>query len=491
MGATASARKRCGRCVLQLSLWSACPMRRAAMLLLAAAARALCPRMRPQHLRRTVMSAAQPSKRDAKRLARGEAPKPRYATGKAKAVFRGEGLGAPSYAGLATALSGLPDTNHAYTVLGIETSCDDTACAIVRSDGAILGEAIRSQHEVHAAFGGIVPGLAKEAHEQAIDEVVTECLEKAGLRMADVGAVAATVGPGLEICLRVGARKAAHLAAKYEKPFVHCHHLEAHCLVARLPGDEAPLEFPYLALLVSGGHCQLLWVRGVGDCAVLGGTLDDALGEAYDKAARMLHLCGPTGGGPALERAALNGNATAVELPVPMKQRKDCDFSYSGLKNALRGKVAERRAERGLIDDETQLPEQDVFDLAASFQNVAIRHVEDRLKVAFKRVIGEAGAAPTLALVGGVAANAELRRRVSDVAAQAGWRTVVPPPRLCTDNGVMVAWAAIEKANLGFSDVVDEEVEVIPRWPFREFSEPEPATVRVVAVAGERATAPA
>ncbi len=447
---------------------------RAALMLFAAAARALCPGITPQRARRSIV-----------RAAKSKVSKPRYATGKAKAVYRGEGLGAPSYDSAPIALSGLPDTTKPYAVLGIETSCDDTAAAVVRSDGTILGEAVASQHEVHAKYGGIVPGLAKEAHEKAIDAVVDEALKQAHLTMSDVGAVAATVGPGLEICLRVGARKAAHLAAKYEKPFLHCHHLEAHCLVARL---EEQLEFPYLALLVSGGHCQLLWVQGVGDCSVLGGTLDDALGEAYDKAARMLHLSSETGGGPALEQAALKGNATAVDLPVPMKKRKDCDFSYAGLKNALRGRVAERRDERGLSDEEP-LPEQDVVDLAASFQNVAIEHVEDRLKVAFKRVINEAGATPTLALVGGVAANAELRRRVASVASQAGWRLVVPPPRLCTDNGVMVAWAAVEKASLGFSDVVDEEVEVIPRWPFREHATPEPVKIAVkLASKAERAT---
>ena len=453
---------------------------RCAIMLFAAAARALCPGIAPQPTRRAVV-----------RAAKSKVTKPRYATGKAKAVYRGEGLGAPSYDSAPIALSDLPDTSKPYAVLGIETSCDDTAAAVVRSDGTILGEAVASQHEVHAKYGGIVPGLAKEAHEKAIDAVVDEALAQAHLSMSDVGAVAATVGPGLEICLRVGARKAAHLAAKYEKPFLHCHHLEAHCLVARLPSNEERLEFPYLALLVSGGHCQLLWVQGVGDCSVLGGTLDDALGEAYDKAARMLHLSSETGGGPALEQAALQGNATSVDLPVPMKKRKDCDFSYAGLKNALRGRVAERRDERGLAEDDA-LPDQDVWDLAASFQNVAIEHVEDRLKVAFKRVINEAGSAPTLALVGGVAANAELRRRVASVASQAGWRLVVPPPRLCTDNGVMVAWAAVEKASLGFSDEIDEEVEVIPRWPFREHAAPEPVKIAVkLASKAERATAAA
>ena len=180
-------------------------------MLFAAAARALCPRINPQPTRSRIMIAA-----------KSKVNKPRYATGMAKAVYRGEGLGAPSYDSAPIALSGLPDTSKPYAVLGIETSCDDTAAAVVRSDGAILGESVASQHEVHAKYGGIVPGLAKEAHELAIDAVVDEALQQAHLTMSDVGAVAATVGPGLEICLRVGARKAAHLAAKYEKPFLHC-----------------------------------------------------------------------------------------------------------------------------------------------------------------------------------------------------------------------------------------------------------------------------
>ena len=256
-----------------------------------------------------------------------------------------------------------PTSGRRYTVLGVETSCDDTAAAVVRSDGIILGEAVASQHEVHAAYGGVVPGLAKNAHEAAIDGVVRQALENAGLRdVRDVDAVAATVGPGLEICLRVGARAAARLASEHAKPFLHAHHLEAHCLVARLPGggggaddDAAAPAFPFLALLVSGGHCQLLWVRGVGACEVLGGTLDDALGEAYDKAARMLGLSGPTGGGPALERAAVAGNATAVPLPIPMRQKKTCDFSYGrrrgespdGEPRRRRGRDVSAEARRG------------------------------------------------------------------------------------------------------------------------------------------------
>ena len=398
--------------------------------------------------------------------------RPTFKRGRAKAVYDGIGLAAPSISG-ASAASGLPNLERPYCVLGIETSCDDTAAAVVRSDGAILGEAVVSQHEIHAQFGGIVPGLARDAHAEAIDEVVALAVERAGLDgVGAVDAVAATVGPGLEICLRVGARKAVDVAEAHAKPFVAMHHLEAHCLISRLPDPaSARPEFPFLALLVSGGHCQLLWIRGVGDIAVLGGTLDDALGEAYDKAARMLGLAAPTGGGPAVEQMARAGDAASIALPVPMRQRKDCDFSYAGLKNALRVQINERREALGLGEG-APLPDGDAADFAASFQRVAITHVEDRLKTAFKAVAGDLpdGGAPTLALVGGVAANAELRSRVAALCEAHGWALAVPAPRLCTDNGAMVAWAAIEKLNLGVSDALDDEV--LARWPFREWVPP-------------------
>lgn len=337
-----------------------------------------------------------------------------------------------------------------FTVLGIETSCDDTAAAVVRSDGAIIAEAVVSQHDLHAQFGGVVPGLAKEAHERAIEDVVDKVLAT-----SPVDAVAVTAGPGLEICLRVGARKAVAVAEDLKVPFVACHHLEAHCLVARL---HETCDFPFLALLVSGGHCMILKVEGVGKYDMLGGTMDDALGEAYDKAARMLGLATPTGGGPALERLASTGNPRAVKLPVPMRRkgRKNCDFSYAGLKNALRVEIQKH-------------PEVSKADMAASFQRVAITHLEDRLSFAFdiveKDPVFRDPAKRTLAVVGGVAANLELRRRLAVLCERSGWNLVVPPPKLCTDNGVMVAWAAIEKLRLGKSDDLDDTV--YARWPFR------------------------
>jgi len=392
------------------------------------------------------------------------AEKGREYIGLAKAVSR-----KPRHEDPIGAFSGLP-SKELYVVLGIETSCDDTACAVVRSDGMVLGESIASQHSIHAAYGGIVPNLAMQAHQEAIHRVVEEALDCAGLKTSDIDAIACTVGPGLEICLRVGANKAREMAEELKLPFVRVHHLEAHCLVSRLGFQADGPEFPFVALLVSGGHCQLLWCEALGKFEVIGGTLDDALGEAYDKAARMLGIAAPTGGGPALERLALEGDASKFALPIPLQKKKNnCDFSYAGLKNALRVQTQNARLDLCLAESEP-LPRSTAADLAASFQAVAIRHLEDRLKVAFNQTrpaFGASADAPTLAVVGGVAANKELRRRIGALCDAEGWRLAVPEPRLCTDNGVMVAWAAIEKLNAGQSHDPGEEM-VLARWPFRE-----------------------
>ena len=268
-----------------------------------------------------------------------------------------------------TALSGLPDRTRPFTVLGIESSCDDTGAAVVRSDGTILGESLASQNEIHEEWGGIVPGLAKNAHEEKIDEVIEDALRKAGLESADeVDGIGVTVGPGLEICLRVGCNRARDLAMQYNKPFVGVHHLEAHILMARLPitndnerkesfvvpaTDETheslrSMEFPFLALLVSGGHCQLLKCIGIGQYTIIGGTLDDSLGEAFDKTARLLGLPVGGGGGPAVEKLAREGDPKAVQLPIPLQKRKDCDFSYAGLKTAVRSAAEKLAVERGV-----------------------------------------------------------------------------------------------------------------------------------------------
>ena len=421
--------------------------------------------------------------------------------GKAKAVDRGQfqvtyrpaGEDGSSF----RALSGLPNRKTPFTVLGIESSCDDTGAAVVRSDGVILGEALASQQEIHEEWGGVVPGLARDAHQEHIDAVVEEALQRAGMTsVAEVDAIGVTVGPGLELCLRVGCEKAKSLALEYDKPFVGVHHLEAHILMARLPSAVAnnnqdelihipatddthastrAMDFPFLALLVSGGHCQLMHCQAIGQHEILGGTMDDSLGEAFDKTARLLGLPVGGGGGPAVERLALDGNRTAVELPIPLRYKKSLDFSYSGLKTAVR-KIAQELAEEHGVERTEDLPRQIKADIAASFQHKAIQHVEQRLKYAMD--IMEQKGITTLAVVGGVAANKELRSRLEELCASRStankdhddntrrdWTMFVPPPRLCTDQGAMSAWAAVERIRMGSSDVAEGQ-EVYARYPF-------------------------
>jgi N6-L-threonylcarbamoyladenine synthase len=376
-----------------------------------------------------------------------------------------------------TAKSGLPNRTRLFTVLGIESSCDDTGAAIVRSDGVILGEALAKQHEIHEPWGGVVPGLARDAHVNAMDNVVETALRNAGLTSVDdVDAIAATIGPGLEICLRVGCQKAVQLAKIFNKPFVGVHHLEAHILMARLPFENSSVkvqyppaadvhettrtvEFPFLALLVSGGHCQLIKCLGIGQYEILGGTLDDSLGEAYDKVARLLGLPVGGGGGPAVEELAKKGDPKAIPFTLPMQTSKTLDFSYAGLKTNVRRAcekmVRDWNTEAHLdqstenvvegdspvtsppITSVSQLPEEDKAKIAASFQHIAIRHIEERLKRAMSLLESDQSNINTLALVGGVAANQELRSRVETLCSsrETPWRLLVPPPRLCTDQG--------------------------------------------------------
>lgn len=356
--------------------------------------------------------------------------------------------------------SGLPNLSKTFTVLGIESSCDDTGAAVVRSDGKILGEALASQAEIHEEFGGIVPGLAKTAHEENLDQVIDLALKEADMDISDVDAIGVTVGPGLEICLRVGCNKARELAVEYNKPFVGIHHLEAHILMARLENPD--LKFPFLSLLVSGGHCQILKCLGIGRYSVMGGTLDDSLGEAFDKTARLLGLPVGGGGGPAVEALAKEGNSTSVPLTIPLQQRKDCDFSYAGLKTNVR-RAAEKIAEERGVETPADLPIEDKANIAASFQNIAIKHLEQRLNRAISMI--EEEEMKSLALVGGVAANMELRSRLEALCEKHGWDLVVPPPRLCTDQGAMSAWASVERLLLGSSDDPTNQ-EVHARYPF-------------------------
>ncbi|MGB0670077.1 MAG: tRNA (adenosine(37)-N6)-threonylcarbamoyltransferase complex transferase subunit TsaD [Rhodospirillales bacterium] len=339
-------------------------------------------------------------------------------------------------------------------ILGIETSCDETAAAVV--DGSkpaaerVLGHVVLSQTDAHRVFGGVVPEVAARAHLEATDGVIRETLAEAGVTLADLDAVAATAGPGLIGGVMVGLTSAKSLALVAGKPLIAVNHLEAHALTVRLTQD---VPFPYLLLLVSGGHCQLLIVEGVGQYRRLGTTLDDALGEAFDKSAKILGLGYP--GGPAVERLAQEGDDRRFDLPRPMLGKPGCDFSFSGLKTAV------RQAAEALPPGPFQ--RQDLADLCASFQRAAGETLADRTKRAvarFREVWPQGG---HLVVAGGVAANKALNQRLAVLAAEQGLRLAAPPLSLCTDNGAMIAWAGVERFRLGLTDSLDFRPR--PRWP--------------------------
>jgi N6-L-threonylcarbamoyladenine synthase len=335
-------------------------------------------------------------------------------------------------------------------VLGIETSCDETAAAIVSADREIHANLVLSQLDEHRPYGGVVPEIAARSHLDHIDGLVARTLEEARLGFGDLAGVAATAGPGLIGGVFVGVMTAKAIAAARKLPFLAINHLEGHALTVRLTHG---IGFPYLLLLVSGGHCQLLAVQGVGSYRRLGGTIDDAVGEAFDKSAKLLGLGYP--GGPALERAARDGEPARFPLPRPMVGRPNCDFSFSGLKTALRHKVA------GLGPDGPS--DRDRADLAAAFQAAVGDVLVDRSARAlaiFQERYRQAG---PLVVAGGVAANRYLRRRLADLAAAEGAELVAPPAQLCTDNGAMIAWAGLERLGLGLVDPLDFAPR--PRWP--------------------------
>ncbi|BDA44870.1 tRNA N6-adenosine threonylcarbamoyltransferase [Coccomyxa sp. Obi] len=368
-------------------------------------------------------------------------------------------------------------TSKGGLVLGIESSCDDTGVAVVRAcDGAILGQAIANQVDIHAPWGGVVPKLAQEAHEAAMDSTVESALQQAGVHAADLEAVAVTVGPGLSLCLKVGVQKARQLAAAHGLKYVAVHHMEAHALVVRA---SAPVTFPFLCLLVSGGHNLLVIVHGVGRYSLLGSTLDDAVGEAYDKVARLLGLELRPSGGAAVEALAQEGDEQRYKFSMPLRQRPNCNFSYAGLKTAVRLAI-EAEAPGPATDDNRQVR----ADIAASFQRVALAHLEERTRRAAAWALDSEPAIRHLVVAGGVAANKLLRSKLQGVAGEMGLELVVPAPQLCTDNGVMVAWAGVERLALGLwehlpaSSQDDAWVDVRPRWPLtdqrdsRSLSEP-------------------
>ena len=347
-------------------------------------------------------------------------------------------------------------------VLGIETSCDETACAVVEDavepDRRIRANLVLSQVAEHAPYGGVVPEIAARAHIDHLDRLIETAMAEAGVRFADLDGVAATAGPGLIGGVMVGLTTAKAIALAAAKPLLAVNHLEGHALSARLTEDAA---FPYLLLLVSGGHCQFVAIEEVGRYVRLGTTIDDAVGEAFDKIAKLLGLGYP--GGPAIERTAAAGDPARFDLPRPMLGRPGCDFSFSGLKTAVRQALA------ALSRPPTT---QDVADMAASFQAAVIDVLADRTKHALTWFADRHGVEGRLVVAGGVAANRALRSRLQAVAARRGFAVSLPPPALCTDNGAMIAWAGIERLKRGMTDGLDAPARA--RWPLDPDAEPRP-----------------
>ena len=343
----------------------------------------------------------------------------------------------------------------AALVLGLESSCDETAAAVLRADGTILAEAVLSQLKEHTPYGGVVPEIAARAHLEHLPRLAAQVMAEAGVGFAGLAGIAATSGPGLIGGLIVGASFGKGLAIAHGLPFVAVNHLEAHALTATLPGVVSDgARFPYLLLLLSGGHCQCVAVEGIGRYRRLGTTLDDAVGEAFDKTAKLLGL--PWPGGPALERLATRGDASRHKLPRPLYGRPGCDFSFSGLKTAVAHAV-------GKYPD-GQPPEQDRADLAAGFQAAVAAVLADRARHALDML----PAATALVVAGGVAANGAVRQALAGVAGERGLALVAPPIRLCTDNAVMVAWAGIERLRLGLRDPLGHAPR--PRWPLEQLA---------------------
>lgn len=333
------------------------------------------------------------------------------------------------------------------TVLGIESSCDDTAAAVVRGDGAILSSVVMGQAELHAAFGGVVPEIAARAHAERLDLAVEAALARAGVRLADLDAIAVTAGPGLIGGVLSGVMLAKGLSAATGLPLYGVNHLAGHALTPRLTDR---LAFPYLMLLVSGGHCQFLRVDGPDRFARLGGTIDDAPGEAFDKIAKALGL--PQPGGPAVESEAAQGDPARFPLPRPLLDRPGCDLSFSGLKTAV------LRARDALVAAQGGITRADRADLCAAFQTAVAEVLAEKTR----RALAACPQAMALAVAGGVAANRQLRAALERVAGDLPF--VAPPLALCTDNAAMIAWAAIERQRAGLPPD-DLTLSARPRWP--------------------------
>ena len=336
------------------------------------------------------------------------------------------------------------DHDKPILVLGIETTCDETAAAVVErqadGSGRILSNVVRSQIEEHARFGGVVPEIAARAHVDLLDGIIDRAMKDAGVGYQQLSGVAAAAGPGLIGGVIVGVTTAKAIAMVHNTPLIAVNHLEAHALTPRLT---CALAFPYCLFLASGGHTQIVAVSGVGEYVRLGTTVDDAMGEAFDKVAKMLGL--PYPGGPQVERAAKGGDPARFAFPRPMLGRADANFSLSGLKTAVRNE-ASRLSPMG---------PRDVSDLCASFQAAVLESTADRLSVGLKLFAEIFGPARALVAAGGVAANRAIRGALQDVAAKAETTLIIPPPALCTDNGAMIAWAGAERLALGMSDTMD------------------------------------
>jgi N6-L-threonylcarbamoyladenine synthase len=344
-------------------------------------------------------------------------------------------------------------TGKLLTLLGIETSCDETAAAVVRGrspgPGEILSDVVFSQTEAHAPYGGVVPEIASRAHLEILDNIIDRALDEAGITLAQLDGIAATAGPGLIGGVMVGLTTAKALALAADKPLIAVNHLMGHALTARLTHGVA---FPFLLLLVSGGHCQLVGVGGASDFRLYGSTIDDAVGEAFDKTAKILGL--PYPGGPAVEVAAKNGNPRAYDLPRPLWGRAGADFSFSGLKTALR-----------------QLAEQEISiaDASASFQAAVIDILRDRTRAAMAMFRTDFPGGNTLVVAGGVAANQAIGAALGRLCQDEGFVTRIPPPRLCTDNAAMIAWAGVERLSAGSAG---DALSTSPRarWALAEIS---------------------
>ena len=339
-------------------------------------------------------------------------------------------------------------------VLGIESSCDETACALVNEKGEILSSVVWSQYDEHRRFGGVVPEIAARAHLEKIDLLIKEAMDKAGKNFKDLSAVAVAGGPGLIGGVLVGVMTAKSIALCHHLPFVPVNHLEGHALTVRLA--DKSVQFPYLLMLTSGGHCQILVVEGVGKYCKLGGTIDDSAGESFDKVAKMLNIGYP--GGPNLEKRAKQGKILKDLFPIPMKGKHDCDFLFSGLKTAV----------RFYIEKNQPLTEEQINDVCASFQYAVTAEIEDRLKRAIRIFKEKYPIGRHLIVSGGVAANQYLRSHLNELAHQNNLSFSAPPIQYCTDNGVMIAWAGLERFQQGLTGTFDFKAR--PRWSLDSLS---------------------